>query len=90
MWMLRSVIVAVCVVPTAGKAMRDAGGALKNMVSIDNATGPLLAAILDRVARRTVVLAMGNPYLVRDFPAIDKFRRFLPCSIQRSIEYSNC
>ncbi len=67
------VIVAVYVVPTAGKAMRDAGEALKNTVSIDNATGSLLAAILDRAARRTVVLAMGNPYLVRDFPAIENY-----------------
>jgi beta-N-acetylhexosaminidase len=67
------VIVAVYVVPTAGKATRDAGGALKNTVSIDNATGSLLAAILDRAAKRTVVLAMGNPYLVRDFPAIENY-----------------
>jgi beta-N-acetylhexosaminidase len=67
------VIVAVYVVPTAGKAMRDAGGALKNTVSIDNATGSLLAAILDRAAKRTMVLAMGNPYLVRDFPAIENY-----------------
>jgi len=67
------VIVAVYVVPTAGKAMRDAGGALKNTVSIDNATGSLLAQILDRAAKRTVVLAMGNPYLVRDFPAIENY-----------------
>jgi beta-N-acetylhexosaminidase len=67
------VIVAVYVVPTAGKAMRDAGGALKNTVSIDNTTGSLLATILDHAARRTVVLAMGNPYLVRDFPAIENY-----------------
>jgi beta-N-acetylhexosaminidase len=67
------VIVAVYVVPTAGKATRDAGGALKNTVSVDNATGSLLAAILDRAAKRTVVLAMGNPYLVRDFPAIENY-----------------
>jgi len=67
------VIVAVYVVPTAGKAKRGAGGALKNTVSIDDATGSLLAAILDRAARRTVVLAMGNPYLVRDFAAIENY-----------------
>jgi beta-N-acetylhexosaminidase len=67
------VIAAVYAVPVAGKAVRGAGGALKNTVSIDNATGSLLTEILDRAAKRTVVLAMGNPYLVQDFPAIENY-----------------
>jgi len=67
------VIVAAFVVPVAGKALRGTGGALKNTVSIDNATGSLLTAILDRAATRTVVLAMGNPYLIKDFPAIQNY-----------------
>src|ERR1039458_5312123 len=67
------VIAAVYVIPTAGKAMRAAGGGLKNTVAMDDATGSLLAAILDRAASRTVVLAMGNPYVVQDFPAIQNY-----------------
>ena len=67
------VIAAVYVVPTAGKAMRDAGGGLKNTVAMDEATGSLLSAILDRAAERTVVVAMGNPYVVQDFPAIQNY-----------------
>jgi beta-N-acetylhexosaminidase len=67
------VIAAVYVVPTAGKARRDAGGGLKNTVAMDEATGSLLTAILDRAAERTVVLAMGNPYVVQDFPAIQNY-----------------
>jgi beta-N-acetylhexosaminidase len=72
------VIAAVYVVPTAGKAMRAAGGGLKNeelknTVALDDATGSLLTAILDRAPRRTVVLAMGNPYVVQDFPAIENY-----------------
>jgi len=67
------VIAAVYVVPTAGKAMRAAGGGLTNTVAMDDATGPLLNAILDRAASRTVVLAMGNPYVVQDFPAIQNY-----------------
>lgn len=67
------VIAAVYVVPTAGKAMRAAGGGLKNTVAMDNATGSLLNAILDRAADRTVVLTMGNPYVVQDFPAIQNY-----------------
>ncbi len=67
------VIAAVYVVPTAGKAKRDAGGVLKNSVAMDDATGSLLTAVLDHAAPRTVVLSMGNPYFVRDFPAIQTY-----------------
>ncbi|MGD1214010.1 MAG: glycoside hydrolase family 3 N-terminal domain-containing protein [Terriglobales bacterium] len=67
------VIAAVYVIPTAGKAMRAAGGGLTNTVAMDDATGSLLTAILDRAASRTIVLAMGNPYVVQDFPAIQNY-----------------
>lgn len=67
------VIAAVYVVPTAGKAMRGTGGALTNTVAMDAATGSLLTAILDHAAKRTVVFAMGNPYLVQDYPAIESY-----------------
>jgi beta-N-acetylhexosaminidase len=67
------VIAAVYVVPTAGKAIRADDGRLSNTVGMDDATGSLLTAVLDRAASRTVVLAMGNPYLVQDFPAIQNY-----------------
>jgi beta-N-acetylhexosaminidase len=67
------VIAAVYAVPTAGKAMRGAGGKLMNSVSMDNASGSLLTSILDRAADRTIVLAMGNPYLVQDFTSIQNY-----------------
>jgi beta-N-acetylhexosaminidase len=66
------VVVAVYVVPTAGKAIRSAEG-LKNTVAMDDDTAGLLNAILERAASRTVVMAMGNPYLVQDFPAIQNY-----------------
>jgi len=67
------VIAAVYVIPTAGKAIRAADGGLMNTVAMDDAIGSLLNAVLDRAASRTVVLAMGNPYVVRDFPAIQNY-----------------
>jgi beta-N-acetylhexosaminidase len=67
------VVAALYVIPVAGKAMRAAGGGLKNTVSMDDATGSLLTAILDQAADKTVVLAMGNPYVVQDFPAIENY-----------------
>jgi beta-N-acetylhexosaminidase len=67
------VIAALYVIPVAGRAMRAAGGGLTNTVAMDGATGSLLTAILDHAAKRTVVLAMGNPYVVQDFPAIQNY-----------------
>jgi beta-N-acetylhexosaminidase len=61
----KTVIAAVYVVPTAGK--------IGNTVTMSDATGILLQQILDRAAKRTVVLAMGNPYLAEDFPKIENY-----------------
>ena len=66
------VIAAVYVIPVAGKAVAGPGGP-KNSVAMDEATGSLLQAILESAAPRTVVLAMGNPYVVQSFPAIENY-----------------
>jgi len=66
------VIAAVYVIPTAGKAVAGFGGP-KNTVAMDDATGALLKEILEKAAPRTVVLAMGNPYVVQSFPEIENY-----------------
>jgi beta-N-acetylhexosaminidase len=66
------VVAALYVVPTAGKQVRSAEG-VKNTVSMDNATGGLLNSILDQAASHTVVVAMGSPYVIADFPAIQNY-----------------
>jgi beta-N-acetylhexosaminidase len=66
------VVAAVYVVPTAGKVASAQGG-LKNSVSLSDATGTLLNDVLQRAAQKTVVVAMGNPYLAGDFPAIETY-----------------
>jgi beta-N-acetylhexosaminidase len=68
----QAVIAAVYAVPIAGKAMRGANG-LMNSVALPDATGALLQKVLDHAAEKTVVLAMGNPYLAQDFPAIQNY-----------------
>jgi beta-N-acetylhexosaminidase len=68
----QAVIAAVYVVPTAGKAMQSANG-LTNSVSLNDASGTLLQTILDRAAQKTAVVAMGNPYIAQDFPAIQNY-----------------
>ncbi len=71
----QAVIAAVYVVPTAGKAMKGANG-VTNSVALNDASGTLLQAILDHAAQKTAVLAMGNPYVAQDFPAIQNYRLY--------------
>ncbi len=66
------VVVAAYEIPTAFKTVKTKRG-LKNSVALDDATGRLLDSILENAASRTVVLSMGNPYLVQDFPAIQNY-----------------
>ncbi len=61
----KTVVAAVYVVPTAGKA--------GNAVAMADATGALMQRVLDRAAEKTVVVAMGNPYLAADFPKIENY-----------------
>jgi beta-N-acetylhexosaminidase len=67
------VIVATYVIPSAGKAIRAPDGTLINSVAMDQSTAALLTDILARAAKRTVVLAMGNPYLVQNFPSVENY-----------------
>src|ERR1700751_2372685 len=66
------VVVAVYVVPSAARAVKAAHG-LKNSISPPAFNGVLLSKILARAAAKTAVLAMGNPYLTEDFPAIQNY-----------------
>ena len=60
-----SVVMAVYVIPTAGR--------VGNSMSVSDATGALMEQILDHAAAKTVVIAMGNPYLASDFPKIENY-----------------
>jgi beta-N-acetylhexosaminidase len=66
------VVAAVYVVPTAGKAIMGPNG-LTNSVALADASGTLLTNILDHAALKTVVVAMGSPYLAQDFPAVENY-----------------
>ncbi|MFB3918226.1 MAG: glycoside hydrolase family 3 protein [Terriglobales bacterium] len=65
----QSVIAAVYTIPTSGKTVW-VNGILKNTVSLADAPAALLRAILDQAAGRTAVVALGNPYLAGEYPAI--------------------
>jgi beta-N-acetylhexosaminidase len=68
----KSVIAAVYEVPVAGKMMKSANG-VTNSVGLSDASGTLLQKVLDHAAEKTAVLAMGNPYLAQDFPAVQNY-----------------
>jgi beta-N-acetylhexosaminidase len=68
----RAVIAAVYEVPVAGRAMKGTDG-LTNSVGLSDASGELLQKVLEHAAEKTAVLAMGNPYLAQDFPAVQNY-----------------
>lgn len=60
-------VVAVYAVPAPG--VRNGLGAITSA----DPTGVLLQQILDHAAQKTMVVAVGNPYLAKDFPAIQNY-----------------
>ncbi len=69
----QAVLAPVYIAPTAGKAVRTASGEMKNTVSLVGDAATLMHAILSHAAARTVVVAMGNPYLAGDFPEVQNY-----------------
>jgi beta-N-acetylhexosaminidase len=68
----RAVVVAVYIVPSAARS-RKLGRSGKHPSSLPDSTSALLEKILGRAGEKTEVLAMGNPYLTDDFPAIQNY-----------------
>jgi beta-N-acetylhexosaminidase len=68
----RAVVVAVYIVPSAARS-RKLGRGGKHPSSLPDSTSALFQKILDRASQKTAVLAMGNPYLTDDFPAIQNY-----------------
>lgn len=66
------VVAAIYVIPVAGKKV-NVGGSVKNSVELSDATGSLLQHILDRAAEKTLVAAMGSPYLAAAFPQVQNY-----------------
>ncbi|MGH9499828.1 MAG: glycoside hydrolase family 3 protein [Terriglobales bacterium] len=68
----QEVIAAVYVVPSAGRAAQGING-LSDSIGLPDANAALVRKILDRGADKTMVLAMGNPYLAQSFPMIQNY-----------------
>jgi beta-N-acetylhexosaminidase len=66
------VVVAAYVVPTPAKQVM-VNGQMVNSVGLEEANGELLRGILDLAGKKTVLIAMGNPYVAQSFPAVENY-----------------
>ena len=66
------VVAAVYEIPTAGKAVQVAGK-VENTVGLSDARGELLGKILQAAGPKTMVVAVGNPYVAGDFPQVANY-----------------
>jgi beta-N-acetylhexosaminidase len=59
-------------VPTAAK-QTVVNGQVTNSVGLNDATGLLMEQLLQAAAPKIAVVAMGNPYLVMNFPGVQTY-----------------
>jgi len=66
------IVVAVFASPSAGKIVKT-NGTVQNSVSLAGESADLLQNILHVSAAKTAVVALGNPYVAKDFPEVQNY-----------------
>jgi beta-N-acetylhexosaminidase len=66
------VVVAIYAIPSAGRVKVE-NGQFRASSDMSDAPAALVKNILQQAAKRTVVVAMGSPYLVQDFPEVETY-----------------
>jgi beta-N-acetylhexosaminidase len=66
------VVIAVYASPSAGRVVKTEGG-VRGSASIADESASLLHQMLKIGAGKSIVLAMGNPYLAKDFPEVQNY-----------------
>ena len=69
----KTVIAAVYLIPTAGRAPVMVKGTVQNALEMTDASGQLLHAMLQRAAARTIMISLGTPYLASSFPEVQNY-----------------
>ena len=64
------IVAAVYVIPSAG---RKTNGNSSGSIGLSEGSGGLLSGLLNQSGSKTMVLAMGNPYVASDFPDIQNY-----------------
>ncbi len=68
-----NVLVAVYMVPVAGRTVRKVGGTAMNSISMPESTATLLESILQAKRDKTVMVSFGSPYVAADFPEVENY-----------------
>jgi len=66
------VVVAAYITPLPAKQVM-VNGKLVNTVGLEQASGQLLSQVLDLAADKTVLVALGSPYLAQNYPAVQNY-----------------
>jgi hypothetical protein len=66
------VVIAAFVTPVPAKQVMI-NGKLVNTVGLEQASGQLLSQVLDFAADKTVLVALGSPYLAQNFAAVQNY-----------------
>lgn len=69
----QTVIAAVFVAPVAGRAVRNSAGGIGNQVALQDASATLLQTVVQVAADKTVVVAMGSPYIADQLPEVKTY-----------------
>ena len=67
------VIAAVFASPVAGRVVREQSGAVTNAVALQESIAALLQNVLRTAANKTVVVAMGSPYIASQLPEVQTY-----------------
>jgi beta-N-acetylhexosaminidase len=66
------VVIAIYAIPSAGRVKIE-NGQFRASSDMSDAPAALVKNILQQAGNRTVVVAMGSPYLVQDFPEVQTY-----------------
>jgi beta-N-acetylhexosaminidase len=66
----QTVIAAVYAIPSAGRRVNGGG---TGSIGLAEGTGNLLSSLAGQFGAKTVVLAMGNPYVAADYPQVQNY-----------------
>jgi len=67
-----AVVIAAYLTPIAGKTVK-VGDRMVNTVSLEEPSDALLRRLLDSAREKTVMVALGSPYLAMSFPQVENY-----------------
>jgi beta-N-acetylhexosaminidase len=69
----RAVVIAAYAVPSAGRRVRAADGTMKGSAGLNPDMGSIVDRVIQIAAQKTVLVAMGNPYIGLDYPLVQNY-----------------